>query len=106
MRPRLRRSDEEQPLEEAPAEGEAPAEQVHEEPREWQPRLWLKLIVLIAVIAYAVAFVLENRKRVHLHFVFGTAQLSLIWLVLLAIGLGVLGGVLISQLNRRRRRRK
>jgi uncharacterized integral membrane protein len=107
MRPRLRRSDEEQPSEEAPAESEAPAEPLHDErQREWQPRLWLKLLVLLAVIAYAVAFVLENRKRVELHFVAGTAHVSLIWLVLLSIGLGVVGGVLLSQLNRRRRRRK
>ena len=106
MRLPLRRSDEEQHLDEAPAESESSVEPVDEQPREWQPRLWLKLLLLIAVIAYAVAFVLENRKRVGLHFVFGTAQVSLIWLVLLSIGLGVLGGVLLSQLNRRRRRRK
>src|SRR5438046_1392015 len=105
MRLRLRRSDEEQPLEEVPAEGEGPAEPVRQE-REWQPRLWLKLLILLAVLAYAVAFVLENRKTVGLHFVFGTASVSLIWLVLLSIGLGVVGGVLLSQLNRRRRRRK
>ena len=106
MRLPLRRSDEEQQFDEAPAESESPVEPVDEEPREWQPRLWLKLLVLIAVIAYAVGFVLENSWRVGIHFVFGTAQVSLIWLVLLSIGLGVLGGVLLSQLNRRRRRRK
>jgi uncharacterized integral membrane protein len=107
MRPRFRRSDEEQPPEDVPAEGEAPAEAAHEEHiREWQPRLWLKLLLLLAVFAYVVAFVLENRKTVGLHFVFGTARVSLIWLVLLGIGLGLLGGVLLSQLNRRRRRRK
>jgi uncharacterized integral membrane protein len=107
MRLPLRRSDEEQPLEDVPAEGEAPAEAGREEHiREWQPRLWLKLLVLLAVFAYVVGFVLENRKSVGLHFVFGTARVSLIWLVLLSIGLGLLGGVLLSQLNRRRRRRK
>jgi uncharacterized integral membrane protein len=107
MRLRLRRSAEEQPPEEVPAEGETTAEPVREEhPREWQPRLYLKLLVLFAVLAYAVAFVLENRKHVGLHFVFGTARVSLIWLVLLSIGLGLLSGVLLSQLNRRRRRRK
>ena len=107
MRLRLRRSDEEQPLEDVPAEDETPAESAHEErPREWQPRLWLKLLLLFAVLAYAVAFVLENRKQVGLHFVFGTARVSLIWLVLIGIGLGLLFGVLLSQLNRRRRRRK
>jgi uncharacterized integral membrane protein len=108
----LRRSDEEPP----PAEQEPPA--AEQEPpvaepaaeeqgrlREWQPRLYLKLLLLFAVIAYAIGFVLENRKKVHLHFVFGTSRVSLIWLVLLSLGLGLLGGVLLSQLNRRRRRR-
>jgi uncharacterized integral membrane protein len=100
MRPRLRRSDEEAP--EQPADEAVPAE---EGLRQWQPRLYLKLILLFAVIAYAITFVLENRRQVHLHFVAGTAQVSLIWLVLLSIGLGLLLGVLLSQLYRRRGRR-
>jgi uncharacterized integral membrane protein len=73
--------------------------------REWQPRLYLKLIVLAATLAYVVAFVLENRKQVKVHFVLGGSRVSLIWLILLSLGLGVLGGVLLSQLYRRRHRR-
>jgi hypothetical protein len=42
---------------------------------------------------------------VGLHFVFVTAHVSLIWLILLSVGLGFLGGVLLSQLARRRSRR-
>jgi uncharacterized integral membrane protein len=102
----LRRSDEEPPrAEQEPPVGEpaAPEEQSHL--REWQPWLYLKLLLLFAVIAYAIAFVLENRKRVHVHFVVGTSRVSVIWLVLLSLGLGLLGGVLLSQLYRRRRRR-
>jgi uncharacterized integral membrane protein len=104
MRLRLRRSDEElpdQPPEQAAGEA-VPAE---EGLRQWQPRLYAKLILLFAVIAFAIAFVLENRKHVHMHFVFGTAQVSLIWVVLLSIGLGLILGVLLSQLYRRRGRR-
>ena len=100
MSPRLRRSDEEPP--EQPAGEPVPAE---EGLRQWQPRLYLKLIVLFAVIAYAIAFVLENHRQVDMHFVFGTARVSLIWLVLLSLVLGLIGGVLLSQLSRRRRRR-
>jgi uncharacterized integral membrane protein len=96
MRLRLRRSEEERPADTPDGE---------EKLREWQPRLYLKLLLLLLVIAYAVAFVLENRKQIHLHFVFATAQVSLVWLVLLSIALGLLCGVLISQLYRRRRRR-
>src|ERR1043166_9509709 len=97
MRPRLRRSDEEHP--EQPAGEAAPPE---EGLRQWQPRRHLKVILPFAVIGYAITFVLENRKQVHLHFVAGTAQVSLIWLILLSIGLGLLLGVLLSQLYRRR----
>ena len=57
------------------------------------------------LIAYGIAFVLENNKHVHVHFVLGTAHVSLIWVVLLSVALGLLLGVLISQLYRRRRRR-
>ena len=99
MRLGRRPSDEELPEQ---ADSEVPAE---EGLRQWQPQLWLKLVLLLVVFAFAIAFILENRKRVPLHFVFGTARVSLIWLVLLSIALGLLAGVLISQLNRRRRRR-
>src|SRR5262249_32814311 len=75
-------------------------------PREetWQALLYLKLLVLLAAMAYAAAFVIENHRETEVHFVFHTTRVSLIWLILLAIAIGVLGGVLISQLYRRRRR--
>jgi uncharacterized integral membrane protein len=72
----------------------------------WQPRLYVRLIVLVALAAYAIAFVLENRKSVSLHFVFGTARVSLVWLILLSLALGVIAGILLAQLERRRRRRR
>jgi uncharacterized integral membrane protein len=74
--------------------------------RQWQPRLYLKILVIGLVAAYAIAFVLENNKRVGVHFVFGTARGSLIWVILLSVGLGLVLGVLLSQLYRRRRRRR
>jgi uncharacterized integral membrane protein len=73
---------------------------------QWQPRLWLRLLLIILLAAYAIAFVLENRKSVSLHFVFVTADVSLVWLVLLALAVGFVVGVLLSQLERRRRRRR
>ena len=72
--------------------------------QEWQPRLWAHLIGLGLIGAYVIAFVLENRKAVSVHFVFFTAHVSLIWLILLSLAIGVLGGVLLSQVHRRRRR--
>jgi uncharacterized integral membrane protein len=71
----------------------------------WQPKLYLRILVLVLLAAYAIAFVLENRKSVPLHFVFATASVSLVWLILLALGVGLLGGILLAQLERRRRRR-
>jgi uncharacterized integral membrane protein len=90
----LRRSDEE------PA---APDER-HVEERPAESRLG-KMLLLIAIAAYAVAFVLENHKQVKVHFVFATARVSLIWLILLSLALGLIGGRLLPRLYRRRRRR-
>ena len=71
----------------------------------WQPKLYGRLIVLGVLSAYAIAFVLENRTQVTVHFVLATTRVSLVWLILLALGVGVLGGILLGQLERRRRRR-
>jgi uncharacterized integral membrane protein len=71
----------------------------------WQPRLYVRLIVLGLLAAYAIAFVLENRRPVNVDFVLATTSVSLVWLILLALGVGVLGGILLGQLERRRRRR-
>ena len=81
-----------------PEEGEA-------ERAPGERKVFARLVVLLLVVAYAVAFVLENRKQVNVHFVFVTARVSLIWLILLSIALGVVGGRLLPQLYRRRRRR-
>ena len=90
-----------------PADHEdAPEERPEGFRRQWQPRLYLRIGIIVLLAAYAIAFVLENNKRVGVHFVFGTAHSSLIWLILLSVALGVLLGVLLSQLYRRRRRRK
>jgi uncharacterized integral membrane protein len=91
----LRRSDEDTA---APQEA-----QVEERPAE--SRFLGKILILIAIAAYAVAFVLENHKQVKVHFVFANARVSLIWLILLSLALGLVGGRLLPRLYRRRRRR-
>ena len=70
----------------------------------FQPRLWLIVVGLAAIVAYLVAFVAENNKSVKVHFVFYTGQTSVIWLVLLSLAVGLVVGLLLSQLERRRRR--
>jgi len=72
----------------------------------FQPRLWLIVGVLALIIAYVVAFVAENNKRVTVHFVLFTTHTSVIWLVLLSLAIGLVGGVLLSQLERRRGRKQ
>ena len=72
----------------------------------FQPRLWLIVAGLALIIAYVVAFVAENNKSVTVHFVLVTAHTSVIWLILLSLAIGLVGGVLLSQLERRRGRKQ
>jgi len=95
----------EDPEQAPPPAGEETVERDEGFGRQWQPRLYLRIVILGVLIAYGIAFVLENNKHVHVHFVVGTAHVSLIWLILLSLALGLLFGVLVSQLYRRRRRR-
>jgi uncharacterized integral membrane protein len=94
-----------------PDEAPEPAAHAEEAPpregfrRQWQPRLYLRIVALGLLVAYGIAFVLENNREVSVHFVFATARVSLIWLILLSVALGLFVGVLLSQLYRRRRRR-
>jgi uncharacterized integral membrane protein len=72
------------------------------DPGQWQPRLWLVLVGLLLIAAYVIAFVVKNDDSVSIDFVFFTAHVSLIWLILLCLGLGLAGGLLLSQFYRRR----
>jgi uncharacterized integral membrane protein len=72
------------------------------EVQEWQPRLWAILIGLLVVGGYVIAFIVENSRGVKVHWVFGTSRASLIWLIIVSLAIGVLIGVLVSQLYRRR----
>jgi uncharacterized integral membrane protein len=71
---------------------------------ELQPRLWAAIIGLALIAIYLVAFIAKNADEVDLDFIFFTSHVGLIWLLLLGFGLGVVGGLLLSQLYRRRRR--
>jgi uncharacterized integral membrane protein len=72
----------------------------------WQPLLYARVAVVVVLAAYVIAFVLENRKGVKVHFVLTSAHVSLVWLILLSLVLGFVVGILLSQLERRRRRRR
>ena len=69
----------------------------------FQPKLWLTVAALVLIGAYIVAFIAKNDAQVTIHFILFTAHTSVIWLILLSLAIGVVGGLLLSQLYRRRR---
>ena len=64
-----------------------------------------KLIVFGVLAVYAILIVLFNRKQVEVSFVFFSAEISLLVLILLCVGIGFAAGFLFDQLRDRRRRR-
>jgi uncharacterized integral membrane protein len=72
----------------------------------FQPRLWFIVGGLVLIVGYIVAFIAENTKSVTVHFVAYTTHASVIWIILLSLAIGLVGGVLLSQLYRRRGRLK
>ncbi|MGZ4334267.1 MAG: lipopolysaccharide assembly protein LapA domain-containing protein [Gaiellaceae bacterium] len=87
------------------AEPPPAAEDVGEDrPSTWQPWLYVKIGLLLFAIAWAIAFVVENTKQINVHFVFATANVHVVWMILLLLAVGLVGGVLLSQLYRHRRR--
>jgi uncharacterized integral membrane protein len=74
--------------------------------RSWQPRLWIRVGALVLIGAYLIAFVAGNDEEASVDFVFGQARTSLIWVILLSLLAGLIGGVLLSQLHRRRQARR
>jgi hypothetical protein len=72
----------------------------------FQPTLYLKLAGLLIAIGYSIAFVIENNRQISVHFVVAHTRVSLIWEILLLLAVGVVGGVLLSQLYGHRRSQK
>ena len=70
-----------------------------------QRRFYATLLALALLVAYAVAFVVQNDHAVSVCFVFATTHVSLIWVILLSLAVGLLGGLLLPRLERRWRRR-
>ena len=60
--------------------------------------------MLLLVVAYSIAFVVQNTDQIKIDFVFSTARVRLIWEILLLLAIGLVGGILLSQLYRHRRR--
>ncbi len=81
-----------------------PKPEKEKQPSTWQPVLYLKLAALLVAIGYSIAFVVKNSRQINVDFVFATAKVRLIWEILLLLAIGILGGILVSQLYRHRRR--
>ena len=69
----------------------------------WQFQLWSKLILLIVLVGYGIALVVANSAKVKISFLFASINVSKIWLILLCLVLGLLSGVLLSQVYRHRK---
>jgi uncharacterized integral membrane protein len=95
------------PAPRAEAEPEPQRRPVEEgRPSEWQPWLYTKIALLLIVIAWAIAFVVKNTRQIKIDFVFTDASVRVIWTILLLLALGLVSGVLLSQLYGHRRRAK
>jgi uncharacterized integral membrane protein len=70
----------------------------------FQPGLWSRLIGIGIVVVYLLLFVVLNTKHVEVSFVFASATISLIWVILFSLAAGIALGVLVSQLHRFRMR--
>jgi uncharacterized integral membrane protein len=77
---------------------EPPRAQAPEKETPW------RLIVFAALALYAVLIVLFNRNDVEVSFVFFTAHISLLVLILLCVGIGFAAGYLFDQLRDRRKK--
>jgi len=62
-----------------------------------------RLIVFGVLAVYAILVVLFNRDQVEVSFVFFSAQISLLVLILVCVGIGFAAGYLFDQIRGRRR---
>ena len=66
---------------------------------------WIQLTAIGLVALYAILFIALNTNRAKVSFVFGSARISVIWVILLSLAVGFVLGVLGTRLHRRRKRR-
>jgi len=81
-----------------------PGQQRPEQPVEQKGDVPWRLIVFAALAVYAILIVLLNRKQVDVSFVFFSAEISLLVLILLCVGIGFAAGYLFDELRTRRRK--
>lgn len=79
---------------------------LQESRRTFQPGLWIRLTIFTAALVYLILFVVLNSHTVRVHWVFTTTRVSLIWVIVLAGLIGLVLGVLASQVRRFRSHRR
>jgi uncharacterized integral membrane protein len=72
----------------------------------FQPGLWSRLIALSVVGIILLLFVVLNTRHVKVSFIFASTRVSLIWVILLSLVIGIVIGVLASQIHRFRMRHR
>ena len=75
----------------------------HREPIEIGPRFYATLAAFMFFVAYSIAFIVGNDKKISIDFVFATADVSVVWMILLLLAVGLVGGILLVELYRHRR---
>jgi uncharacterized integral membrane protein len=66
---------------------------------------WM-LVLFAAIAVYAVLLVVLNADQVEVSFVFFTARISLLVLILLCLGIGFAAGFLVDRMRARRKARE
>ena len=85
-------------------EAHEPAEAAtHRPPFEIGPRFYATLAAFLFFVGYSIAFIVGNSKTISVDFVFATARVSVIWMVVLLLAVGLVGGILLVELYRHRR---
>jgi len=83
-----------------------PAEQKRKPRRSFQPGLWTRLVPVGVVGVYLILFIAFNTRMAKVDFVATSTRVSTIFLILLPLGIGIVLGVLLSQLYRHSKRRR
>jgi uncharacterized integral membrane protein len=83
-----------------------PPEPKRKRRRTFQPGLWTRLAPVAVVGVYLILFITFNTRMAKVDFVFASTRLSTIFLILLPLGIGIVLGVLLSQLYRHSKRRR
>jgi uncharacterized integral membrane protein len=82
------------------------SDRLEENRQTWQPALWSRLVLMLAIAIYLILFIVLNTRTVKISFVFASTRVSLVLAIIVALVLGLVLGVFASQLHRHRARHR